>query len=407
MVRRCQRNACHCGAPFYGDHGNVALDGDTLYLISYNPSDFSPQISRISFDSGGQLTIEALAIGSLRNITALSSFAGGVLFVADLPGDFANRYLQWYDPASGTTSTLATAPQFGPVTVTAGPNGTQNAFFYKKPAYNTNTLAAINSATLGQPNPQATDLKSFGTNVLVGEDYSSWQPLLAADEHLVFSATTTVSNVSTVQFWTSDGTVAGTLPLGQTFDPHGYFRDQVIFAGHLYLISQPQIGDGSDESPAGRLYKLDLGTGEFTLLNEFFGGDNYSALSYQQIFVADDFYFVAMSPDKSYTALWRLGANDATATYVPAKPTNVYSTPDLQNAVYAGGKLYFSAQAYSILNSYSEPTNQVWSVGAPGAVPVPGDLNGDGSVTASDIDSIWGLIQSGDSSAGLESRRIG
>ena len=70
-------------------------------------------------------------------------------------------------------------------------------------------------------------------------------------------------------------------------------------------------------------------------------------------------------------------------------------------AVLVGDRYYFTADSIALPNQYGNYSRQLWSVGPPVVVSVPGDLTGDGVVGATDIDAIWGLIQSNDPLADL------
>jgi hypothetical protein len=384
-------------APFYFGQDKVTLAGDVLYFVSYDPDTFAHRLTSLSFDSSGQPVLAVLPLEP-QFILDLKAFAGGVLFKTTNSG--GQYEIKWYNPATATTETIAAGPDFGHITLTAGPNGTQTAFFYQL-EFDNNVLLGINSAELSEPSPQATALHTFGAGSRVGEDYSLWQPLLAVDDQLVFSVTFFANNVYTTQFWTSDGTASGTVPLGQELDQYGLPTEQIVFGDSVYFFRRPQGFDYNPETSAERLYKLDVSSGAVVLVNDFLGPDNWYNPPSSLTVVGDYLYFNAQDESTSHNVLWRIGPNDATALIVPGKVGNDYTDANLFDIAVAGDNLYFVAKAYAVVSSFGEPTRQMWMVGPPGTTQVPGDLDGDGTVTAADIDSLWGLIQSGDSRADL------
>lgn len=217
----------------------------------------------------------------------------------------------------------------------------------------------------------------------------------------MFSVTFYANNVYTTQFWTSDGTPVGTVPVGQPLDHYGLPTEQIVFGDSVYFFLRSQSFDYGPGSSAARLYKLDVSSGAVILVNDFLGGANWSIPPSSLKVAGDYLYFSALDASASRNVLWRVGLSDSTASIVPGKPGNDYTDANLYDVAVGDGNLYFVAKAYAILNSYGEPSRQMWMVGPPGVTQVPGDLDGDGTVTAADIDSIWGLIQSGDSHADL------
>jgi hypothetical protein len=383
-------------APFYFDQYIMSLAGDILYFVSYD-AEFSPRLTRLLFDSSGQPVLDVLPLPS-ANILDLKAFAGGVLYKTTNSG--GEYEIKWFNPATATTETIAAGPDFGHITLTAGPNGTQTAFFYQL-EFNNNVLMGINSAELGGPNPQATALHTFGAGSRVGEDYNLWQPLLAINDQLVFSATFYANNIYTTQFWTTDGTPSGTVPLGQELDQYGLPTEQIVFGDSVYFIRRPQSFDYNPNTSAERLYKLDVSSGAVVLVSDYLGPDNWNNPPSSLTVVGNYLYYSALDARASHNVLWRIGPNDSTPSIVPGKVGNDYADANLFDTAIAGDNLYFVAKSYAIVSSSGEPTRQMWMVGPPSAAQVPGDLDGDGTVTSADIDSIWGLIESGDSRADL------
>lgn len=381
--------------PVYTDYGPMASIGNQVYYIAFSTSGFTPEIRQFSLDQNSQPVVTTFDMPQLNNATGLKSFAGGVLFQGTANSDPAHQQLYWYNPGAGTIVNIATASQFSDITVVPGANGTQNVFLYEH-AYDGSgsKLVALNSSSLSQPNPQVMTLASFNSSVILGSSGPNGQPLMDIGGQLVFSVTSTVNNASVMQFWTSDGTVAGTVPVGQALDLNG-LNQQIAFQGDVYFFNQESVQNVTDTTSVSQLWKFDPTTGAATLLHDFVGIGFYQYPTTALTVAGDYLYFEGWNEAEQWDGLWRAGV-DGTVAVVPTKADNPYDSPDLSQAIVANGQLIFVARSSRIVDNYGNETAQVWTVGPPIAAQMPGDFDGDDKVTAVDINTLWGFIHADD-----------
>ncbi len=384
--------------------GPVTL-GDSLFLGSYDAFTFRSQVTQIDF-SGAEPQVSHLDTAHIDGLEGIRGFAGGIVFNGYETGN-SYRSIYWYDPATGNTTTLGgIAVGFNDVTTVPATDGTQNLFTIARPDYDLPfELRVINSAALSGPNPELTVLATFPSDTDVGSSNWPQQPLHVTGHKLSFSTRTYDGETGEYrfQFWTSDGTEAGTGGVSSFMIGQVEITEQIAFAGSVYFIYRLPVGDVTETTVAAQLWQFDPASGELTLLHDFLGPLHADRIPTGLVVAADILYFTASNELPNQYGLWRLKSGDISPSLVPSKIGNAYANPDPASGILVGDRYYFIADSIALPNQYGNYSRQLWSVGPPVVVSVPGDLTGDGVVSGPDIDALWGLIQANNPAADLNS----
>ena len=309
--------------------GPITL-GDSLFLGSYDASTFRSQVTQIDF-SGAEPQVSHLDTAHINGLEGIRGFAGGIVFNGYETGN-SYRSIYWYDPATGNTTPLGgIAVGFNDVTTVPATDGTQNLFTIARPDYDLPfELRVINSAALSGPNPELTVLATFPSGTDVGSSNWPQQPLHVTGHKLSFSARTYDGETGeySFQFWTSDGTEAGTGGVSSFMIGQVEITEQIAFAGNVYFIYRLPVGDVTETTVAAQLWKFDPASGELTLLHDFLGPLHADRIP-RGFSVAGDFlYFEASNGLPNQFGLWRLKSGDISPSLVPSKIGNAYANPD-------------------------------------------------------------------------------
>jgi len=376
--------------------------GDSMFLLAYSTASFQQVLLRVDFSGTAGPRASQLTTTGMESLASLHSFGDKLVYTgqsSDENGWFYGVFL--HDPVTDEPALVDTGDYFTDVTIVAAGNGSDNLFYVNRASDGSAQLRAVNSDFPGAP----TALATFAADIRMGSyNYPAQPPLVVGDKiEFITTQYDSVTGNNTTQFWTSDGTVAGTHAVGATLVSRAAVAEQIAFAGSVYFFYQfypyalPEV---TPETITIQLWKLDPETGAFSLLHDYFG-PAYANVRPIDFTVVGDFLYFTARDESSQNRLWRLAAGDSAPTLVPAQPGNEYVDPSPRNGILVDGRFYFMAGSQAITTASGRPSQQLWSVAVPVVDNVPGDLDGDGIVTASDIDSIWGLIQAGDSRADL------
>jgi len=390
--------------PLYLNLGSGPISlGDSLYLGTYDAFTFSAQVTQIDF-SGPEPQVSHLDTGNINGIEGIHDFAGGLVYNGYETGN-SYRSIYWYNPVTGDTITIGgIAAAFNDVTVVPATDGTQNLFTLARPDYDLpSQLRVINSAALSGPNPELTTLTEFAPGSDVGGSNWPQQPIHVTGNKVSFSVRTYDGGTGeySFQFWTSDGTVAGTGGLSSFMMGRAQITEQIAFAGSVYFLFDLETPEVTEDTVAAQLWKFDPTSGELSLLHDFVGELFMNESPYALTAAGEFFYFAASNGVPNEYGLWRFKNGDVAPSLVPSKAGNAYLNPIPSEGVLVGDRFYFVAESAALPDQDGYYSRQLWSVGPPVTVSIPGDLTGDGTVDATDIDAIWGLVQSGNPAADL------
>ncbi len=389
------------GPVYYNNSEAPVVLGDSLYFIAYD-SNFNAGVVHVDFSTGTP-QIGWLSTAGLNSIASIRAFGGGLVYQATVDGD-SNRSAVWHDLQSDQFHVIGSASSFNDFTVAPAEDGSQNLFTLAQSDWNQPIeLRAINSAALSAADPQFESLATFSAGASVGTGYYPAQSIPVTDNQISFSVTTYDSETGqySTQFWTSDGTAAGTSAVSSFMVGQAQVDNQTVFDRSVYFFYQFYPSEVTESTVISQLWKFDPAGGELSLVHDFTGPDNYEQRPGALVAAGEFLYFSASNGLPGQAGLWRFKAGDAAPSLVPSKVGNAYANPDPSGGLIVGDRFYFSAASVALPDRYGNFSRQLWSVGAPEVVHVPGDFDGDGMVNASDINSIWGLVQSGDPSADL------
>jgi hypothetical protein len=389
------------GPVYYNNAEAPIILGDSLYFIAYD-SNFNAGVIDIDFSTGTP-QVSWLNTAGLNSIESIRAFGGGLVYEATIDGD-SNRSAIWHNLQSDEFHVIGTASSFNDFTVAPAEDGSQNLFTLAQSDWDQPTeLRAINSAALSSADPQLETLATFSAGASVGTGFYPAQPILVTGNQISFSVTTYDSGTGqySTQFWTSDGTAAGTSGVSSFLVGSAQVDNQTVFDGSVYFFYQFYPSEVTESTVITQLWKFDPASGELSLVHDFTGPDNYEQRPASLVAAGEFLYLSASNGLPGQAGLWRFKSGDAAPSLVPSKVGNAYANPDPTSGLLVGDRFYFSAASVALPDQYGGYSRQLWSVGAPELVNVPGDFDGDGLVTASDIDSIWGLVQAGDPSADL------
>ena len=357
--------------PMYPIGATAVTIGDTTYFSAYDETFSFNQLWRIRFDIVGTPIVEpgtSVAIGAVSDLT---TFAGRLAFVGTASSSYSPMVLYWLDPTTDTLTTIASSewnswpPAFSDLTVSAGLAGSEKLSFLEN-TLNGRQLRVLDSTELASPELQPATLATFDPSLILGRDSYPSQPLVSVADAIVFSELAATFDYSQyyTQFWVSDGSLAGTTTVGDSFVGYNSIFDQTSFGGAMYFVYQPGIEDVPESMTAVQIWKLDPVLREFSNVLEFLtravdGG------SPSDLFAASDkLYFTQWDTDAGAVRLRYLTADNTTPVIVPAKDGNAYSDPQLNDAVLGRDVLYFTAHAESAKQWNGFATPQLWALGS-------------------------------------------
>lgn len=389
------------GPVYYNNSDAPVILGDSLYFIAYD-ANFNAGVIYVDFSTGTP-QVNWLNTAGLNSIESIRAFGGGLVYQATISGD-SYRTAIWHDLQSDQFHEIGTASSFNDFTVAPAEDGSQNLFTLAQSEWGQPTeLRAINSTALSAADPQLETLATFSAGASVGTGFYPAQPILVTGNQISFSVTRYDGETGeySTQFWTSDGTASGTSGVSSFLVGYAQVDNQTVFDGSVYFFYQFYPSEVTESTVITQLWKFDSVGGELSLVHDFTGTGNYEQRPGALVAAGEFLYFSAANGLAEQAGLWRFKVGDAAPSLVPSKVGNAYANPNPSGGLLVGDRFYFSAASVALPDQYGSFSRQLWSVGAPEVVTVPGDFDGDGLVTASDIDSIWGLVQAGDPSADL------
>ncbi|XZE56277.1 ELWxxDGT repeat protein [Planctomycetaceae bacterium SH139] len=327
----------------------LAYNGDTYFVAQQT------ELWKTDGTTGGTELVKDLANGSVNGEILGLDIANNTIAIAFLdrgPTVAASDDRSEFWKSDGTTGGTIMVHDFG---VGSSPESLYDSTAFSYAAVGNTLFFPMGNATSGV---ELWKSENFGTPTMVkdinpGDDSSYPGGLYAFGSNVLFAAN---NGANGKELWSSDGTTAGTVlvkdiepgPAG-SYPSAGYYQDFAELNGKIYFGA---LGSGSDGTPFNaddtpQFWSSD-GTTAGTVLLKDFGTVPFGYITPSEIVRSGNLIFGSVSTDEFGSELWKSDGTAAGTLLVKNINPNT-DTPDNELGSYpsnltdVNGTLYFSA----------------------------------------------------------------